>query len=137
MACLEQSIALASKPLDSSLKHKEDIILNNMVAVLATGGGMGGVGIYNSQANSSGTPLGATYGPTLPFPVAEFFVKGLSWRTGGVNLRDVAGELVQLIASGVARPSFLVSAQIGIEEVREYYGRFDRHEETKVLIRFS
>lgn len=122
--------------VNRNLEHQENIVLQNAVAVLASGGGIGNVGIYNSQRNSSGAPLGADYPPTFDFSAPEFFSKGLSWRAGPVNVSEVAPELVQLIASGKARPGFIVSNEIGIEQAPEYYNRFDQHEEVKVLIHF-
>lgn len=122
--------------VNENLEPEENVILRHMVAVLANGGGIGGIGIYNSQRNSSGVPLGAKYPPLIGFPVAEFFGKRLTWRAGGVNIREIAPELVQLVASGIAKPGFVFSRTIGIEEAPEYYRRFDQHEETKVAISF-
>ncbi|PQE12672.1 alcohol dehydrogenase -like domain-containing protein [Rutstroemia sp. NJR-2017a BBW] len=122
--------------LNTSLLHSPNIIFHQAVSMLATQGGFGGVGVYNSQANSSGTPLAALYGPELEFPAAEFFTKGLSWVTGAVDISEAVPELLRLVAGGVARPGFIVSAEVGIEEAPEYYARFDRHEETKVYINF-
>jgi threonine dehydrogenase-like Zn-dependent dehydrogenase len=56
---------------------------------------------------------------------------------GGIVLppQDVASELVPLITSGRACPSFIVSSIIDIEEAPEYYAWFSRREEMKVVIR--
>ncbi|KAI0145350.1 alcohol dehydrogenase [Xylariaceae sp. FL1272] len=116
--------------------NEPNIILRQAVAVLASRGGLGGVGIYNAQPNTTGTPLGAIHNNFMPFPTADFFSKGLSWRSEGVDVHQVAAELVTLIASGQAKPSFIVSATIGLEEAPEYYARFNEHKETKVLIQF-
>ncbi|KAJ9144596.1 alcohol dehydrogenase -like domain-containing protein [Pleurostoma richardsiae] len=123
--------------VNRTLQREENIVLRNAVAVLAVHGGIGNIGIYNTQRNSSGAPLGAEFPQQIDFPAADFFSKGLTWRAGPVPVLDVATELVQLIASGKARPSFIVSSEIGIEQAPEYYERFDRHEEVKVLINFS
>lgn len=122
--------------VDRQLQHSETTVLDNMIAVTARQGGISTLGVFDSPTNSSGTPRGGTINATLPFPIADFFNKGLSWRTGGVDPKAIAPELVSLIATGRARPNFIVSSEIGIEEAPEYYGRFDRHEETKVVIKF-
>ncbi|KAM3077575.1 hypothetical protein ACMFMG_006911 [Clarireedia jacksonii] len=88
------------------------------------------------KANSSGTPLAAEYTPDLEFPAAEFFTKGLSWVTRPVDIYETVPELLQLVASGVARLGFVVSAVVGIEDAPGCHGRFDRHEEVKVYISF-
>ncbi|KAI0098992.1 GroES-like protein [Hypoxylon sp. NC0597] len=122
--------------VNRNLEHEENIVLRNAVAVLASHGGLGVVGVYSAHQNSSGAPLGADYPTQIDFPAADFFSKGLSWRAGAVPVLQVAQELNQLIASGKAKPSFIVTSEIGIEQAPEYYERFDRHEEVKVLINF-
>lgn len=75
--------------------------------------------------------------PTIEFPISEFFDKGLSMRSGAVDVLPSAPALVELIASGKVRPGLIVSSEIGVEEVPGYYERFDRHLETKVMIRLA
>ncbi|KAH7129029.1 alcohol dehydrogenase [Dactylonectria macrodidyma] len=66
----------------------------------------------------------------------NFWRKALTMGSGIVLPLQHATELVQLIDSGRATPSFIVSARIGIEEVPEYFHRFDQQLETKVVIEF-
>ncbi|KAH8742624.1 hypothetical protein F5883DRAFT_610284 [Diaporthe sp. PMI_573] len=122
--------------VNANLEHESNIVLRQMVEVVAHGGGIGGIGIYNSQTNSTGAPLGPMYPGTLEFPAADFFTKGLQWITGPVDITEPAAELVRLISSGFAKPSFIVSAEINIEQAPEYFRRFNDHEETKVIINF-
>jgi threonine dehydrogenase-like Zn-dependent dehydrogenase len=96
--------------------------LRQMVNVTAQRGGMGIVGLFNS-----------TYSD---FNIGVAFEKAITINGGVVlPLVEVAAELVPLIASGKAHPSFIVSSVIDIEEAPEYYARFSRREETKVVIR--
>ncbi|KAK1706452.1 hypothetical protein BDP67DRAFT_602738 [Colletotrichum lupini] len=83
------------------------IVLENMVAVTSVYGGMG---------------IGG--------------VKGLSVGRGIVLSLLRAPPLLDLIASGVAKPSFVVTAESGIEDAPEYYRRYSDHLENKVVIRF-
>ncbi|KAH6986620.1 hypothetical protein EDB80DRAFT_690765 [Ilyonectria destructans] len=53
---------------------------------------------------------------------------------GPVDVKLVASQLVSLIASGNAKPGFVSTAEIGIEEAPEYYRRFDDKEEVKTLL---
>ncbi|KAL4793248.1 hypothetical protein BDV19DRAFT_391283 [Aspergillus venezuelensis] len=46
------------------------------------------------------------------------------------------GIMLNLIASGNVHPGDIVSAVIGIEDAPDYYARFNRREETKVVIEF-
>ncbi|KAL4897043.1 hypothetical protein BDV59DRAFT_83842 [Aspergillus ambiguus] len=114
----------------------EGIVTENMVAVAAIQGGIGQVGVYMAQESSPGAPLGDTLSPNISFPITDFFEKHLRYEAGVVDPKVVAPELVELIASGRAHPSFIASAVIDIEEAPRYYERFDRHEEIKVYIRF-
>ena len=115
---------------------QENIVTENMISVASTQGGIGQVGVFMTQESSPGAPLGNTLSPNFTFPITEFFGKHLRYEAGVVDPKLVASELVALIASGRARPSFITSAVIGIEEVPRYYERFDRHEEIKVYIQF-
>ncbi|OBR03362.1 putative Alcohol dehydrogenase [Colletotrichum higginsianum IMI 349063] len=128
--------AVGMESLNADLEIEEDILLRQTVGVTRTGGGVGVVGVYVATPDSPSGPRGSTISPNGTLPMTEFFFKGLSVRGGLVDPKLVAPELVQLIASGRARPSFITSAVIGIEDAPEYYRRFNRQEESKVFIRF-
>jgi threonine dehydrogenase-like Zn-dependent dehydrogenase len=98
------------------------ITLRHMVNVTARGGGIGVVGLFNNTLSD--------------FNYGEVYEKSIAVNGGVVLPLQVADELVPLIASGQAHPSFIVSSVIGIEEAPEYYASFSRREETKVVIRF-
>jgi threonine dehydrogenase-like Zn-dependent dehydrogenase len=98
------------------------ITLRHMVNVTARGGGIGVVGLFNNTLSD--------------FNYGEVYEKSIAVNGGIVLPLQVADELVPLIASGQAHPSFVVSSVIGIEEAPEYYASFSRREETKVVIRF-
>ncbi|KXH61447.1 alcohol dehydrogenase GroES-like domain-containing protein, partial [Colletotrichum nymphaeae SA-01] len=122
--------------LNSSLGMDESIITQQMIEVTHFKGGMGQLGVYSSQDDSPGAPYGSDISPTIPFPVSSFFAKGLSFRTGAVDPKQYAPQLIGLINSGKAHPSFVISAVIGIEDAPKYYERFNGKKETKVAIRF-
>ncbi|KAI3527726.1 alcohol dehydrogenase GroES-like domain-containing protein [Colletotrichum abscissum] len=122
--------------LNSSLEMDESIITRQMIEVAHFKGGMGQLGVYSSQDDSPGAPYGSDISPTISFPVSSFFAKGLSFRTGAVDPKPYAPQLIDLINSGKAHPSFVISAVIGIEDAPEYYKRFNEKKETKVAIRF-
>ncbi|GME35177.1 hypothetical protein M1834_008936 [Neofusicoccum parvum] len=122
--------------LNADLEIQQNIIVNQMVAVTASGGGIGQVGVTTTVPESAGAPLANTMSPNITFPSSDFFIKGLGFRTGAVDVKKLAPQLVELIASGKAKPSFVVSKEIGIEEAPEYYDLFEKKKETKVVIRF-
>ncbi|CAH0046903.1 unnamed protein product [Clonostachys solani] len=122
--------------LNATLDHEPDIILRQMVNVTHVGGGIGQVGVYMAQPDTPGSPLGSTFSPTAAFPLSDFFGKRLQFQAGPVDVKLYAPMLVELIRSGKAQPHFIASASISIEEVPEYYARFNKQEEIKVFIYF-
>ncbi|OJJ67755.1 hypothetical protein ASPBRDRAFT_34115 [Aspergillus brasiliensis CBS 101740] len=122
--------------LNAQLNHQQDIVVQQMISATHVGGGIGQVGVWMAQDDSPGAPLGHLMSPSMDFPLSDFFSKRLKFQAGPVDPKKVAPQLVELIQTGRARPSFIETATIGIEEVPEYYGRFNRTEEIKVYIRF-
>jgi threonine dehydrogenase-like Zn-dependent dehydrogenase len=122
---------------NAGLEFEEGIVLRQMIAVAARQGGLGVVGEYaGSGINSTAAPLGANFSPNISVSMTEFFGKSLSMRSGGVNPQERARYLLDLLNTGVADLNFIVSKIIDIEEAPEYYARFNRHEESKVIIQF-
>ena len=117
-------------------ESEQGVVMRNMIDVVGEKGGIGLIGVYMAQDSSPGAPKGDHVSKEIGFPVTEFFNKGLRMQGGVIDPKIVAPELVELIASGRARPGFVATAVIDIEDVPEYYARFDRHEEIKVYIRF-
>jgi threonine dehydrogenase-like Zn-dependent dehydrogenase len=62
--------------------------------------------------------------------------QGLSIRTGQCNVKAYNRYLRDLIIAGKAKPSFVVSHEISIDEAEVAYDKFDRRVDgyTKVLI---
>ncbi|KAF4965408.1 hypothetical protein FSARC_6786 [Fusarium sarcochroum] len=97
-------------------------LMNNLINVTTP---FGGISIMGGFTGGEGN-----------FDIGKAFTKGLS-TVGGLSLPlERASQLLPLIAAGSVNPSFVVSSTIDIEQASEYYRRFDKHEETKVIIRF-
>ncbi|KAJ4987874.1 alcohol dehydrogenase-like domain-containing protein [Stagonosporopsis vannaccii] len=122
--------------VNEKLEPQQNYIINNAVTATTRGGGIGLVGIYVAQDSAPGRPEAGRIPPTLDFPMTEFWSKGLTIKAGVVNPQALAPQLVELVKSGRARPGCITSSVIGIEEVPEGYRRFNKHLETKVVIRF-
>lgn len=122
--------------LNSTLEHEPNIILNQMVNITHVGGGVGQVGVYMAQADSPGSPYGSEFSPIADFPLSRFFSKRLRFQAGPVDPKPYAPMLVELIRTGKASPHFIGSASIDIDDVPQYYERFNAHEEIKVFIHF-
>ncbi|KAI8271809.1 hypothetical protein K4K59_011947 [Colletotrichum sp. SAR11_240] len=122
--------------VNSRLQMQSDIVMRQMVEVAHYGGGLGLLGVYKSQPSSSGAPYGDAMSADIGFPISTFFSKALTLRGGAVDPKVYAPVLIDLISRGKARPSFVVSAVVGIEDAAEYYKRFHHQQETKVIIHF-
>ena len=114
--------AVGFKAVNVSSDVDPAITLRNIVNVTARQGRIGIVGLFNATL--------------VDFSIGKAFEKAISVMGGIVLPLQIASELVPLIASGQAHPSFIVSSVIDIEEAPEYFARFSRREETKVVIRF-
>ncbi|RYP34408.1 hypothetical protein DL767_004277 [Monosporascus sp. MG133] len=130
--------AVGYEQFDRNLPVAPATIIHNMLAVTSSGGGMGTVGVYNPESgNTDSAPRGGTVQAHVNFSMSDFFFRELKWEAGPSKPIDLAPELTHLVASGRARPGFLVSDVISIEEAPEAYARFERRETTKVVIAFD
>ena len=116
--------------------YEEDLVLRQAVQVTQVFGGVGGVGIYEVRSNSTGRPRSAEVQSNLPLDTSSLFLKGTQFRIGYVDARELAPQLIQMISTLKARPSYIVSSQINITQAPEFYRRFSNWEESKVVIRF-
>ncbi|KAF2114869.1 hypothetical protein BDV96DRAFT_86960 [Lophiotrema nucula] len=123
---------VGSEAVNAAGEVDSGIVLQHMIGATMPYGGIGQIGVYMTPEPVPGSNVS----PNVSLPITNFFTNALSYRAGVVQPLDVAPELTALIQSGKAKPSFIRTAEIGIEEAPEYYRRFDQHEEVKVYIRF-
>ncbi|VUC26793.1 unnamed protein product [Clonostachys rosea] len=122
--------------LNADLEIEGGIIVRQMIDVTHREGGIGIVGVHAASPDGPLSPRAHVVSPNATISMTSFFTKNLSIRGGNVNAKEFAPILVPLIASGVAHPGFISSSVIDIEKAPEYYGRFNRTEESKVFIHF-
>lgn len=115
-------------------KATPNSVLASLVKVVRATGGIGAPGLYVT-GDPGGHDDNAKLG-IIPFPMGLFFEKGLSMGTGQCNVKRYNRYLRDLIISGVAKPSFVVSKEIKIEDSPIAYEKFDKRDEgyVKVLI---
>lgn len=109
---------------DAQGNVNSSIVLHQAGQVVAPQGGIGVVGVYGSGNQTQTVDL------------RPLFMGGFSVRGGVSAPLDLGTEMLNLIAAGKVHPSSIVSAVINIEQAPEYYARFDRRQETKVVIEF-
>ncbi|KAL9593163.1 MAG: hypothetical protein Q9219_007655 [cf. Caloplaca sp. 3 TL-2023] len=123
--------------VNQDLRPQQNFIISEGIKIASVDGGIGLIGVYLAQPNTKGTPRGSIISPDITFPISGFWTKGLTMKGGAVDPKVVTPQLIELVKSGRARPGFIVSQEIPIEEAPAGYERFDKHLETKVVIRFE
>ncbi|RYP12275.1 hypothetical protein DL767_011354 [Monosporascus sp. MG133] len=122
--------------VNADLKLQPDYVISEAVKMASTGGGIGIVGVYLDLPASQGTPNADTIPANISFPISTFFLKNLSMRGGVADILGLTPTLLQLVNSGRAKPGFVVTSEVGIEEAPRAYRRFDQKLENKVVFRF-
>lgn len=114
--------------------EKPNAVLESLVRVVRPTGGVGIPGLY--VPSDPGAPDEAAKKGHLLFPFGKFFEKGLTMGTGQCNVKKYNRYLRDMIISGRAKPSFVVSHEIKLDEAPVAYEKFDKRVEgyTKVVI---
>ncbi|MGI5240833.1 glutathione-independent formaldehyde dehydrogenase [Dactylosporangium sp. CA-139066] len=120
---------------DPSGEEHPELVLDNLVTVVRSTGGIGVVGVYVPQ--DPGAATDAAKQGRIGFDYGTFFSKGQRMGTGQCPVMRYNRHLRDLIITGRATPSFLVSHELPLERAAEAYDHFDRREAgwTKVLLR--
>jgi glutathione-independent formaldehyde dehydrogenase len=120
---------------DATGQEHPELVLDNLVASVRTTGGIGVVGVYVPQ--DPGAANEAAQQGRVSFDYGTFFTKGQRMGTGQCPVMRYNRQLRDLIVEGRARPSFIVSHELPLEQAPEGYARFDAREDgwTKVLLR--
>ncbi|KAL9003252.1 MAG: hypothetical protein Q9188_003867 [Gyalolechia gomerana] len=111
-----------------------NVVLEQCIKVTRATGGIGVPGLYvpsDPGAVDERSKMGV-----MAISFGKLFEKGLSVGTGQCNVKKYNRYLRDMIISGKADPSFVVSHEIGIDEAPTAYEKFDKRVEgyTKVLI---
>jgi len=135
--CAIDAVGYQARNDDDPKNEKPTQVLENCLRVVNPTGSIGIIGVYiapdpgarNEQAKKG----------IFPFPIADFFDKGITMGSGQAPVKKYNEYLRDLIVNGKAKPSKIVSHHIGIDEAPDAYDKFDRRVEgyTKVLIRFE
>ncbi|MDK3258152.1 glutathione-independent formaldehyde dehydrogenase [Blastococcus capsensis] len=120
---------------DPSGEEHPELVLDNLVQVVRATGGIGVIGVYVPQDPGANSDL-AKEG-RIPFQYGQFFTKGQSMGTGQAPVKKYNRQLRDLIITGRANPSLIVSHELALDEAVDGYERFDNREDgwTKVLLR--
>ncbi|HVT75562.1 MAG TPA: glutathione-independent formaldehyde dehydrogenase [Acidimicrobiales bacterium] len=119
---------------DPSGQEHPELVLDNLVKVVRTTGAIGVVGVYMPQDPGAATDE-AKQG-RIPWEYGTFFTKGHRMGTGQAPVKRYNRQLRDLIITGHARPSWIVSHELPLDQAPEAYDKFDRRIDgwTKVLL---
>ncbi|KJA20427.1 hypothetical protein HYPSUDRAFT_88698 [Hypholoma sublateritium FD-334 SS-4] len=114
--------------------EQPNAVLEALIRVVRPTGGLGIPGLY--VPSDPGAPDSAAAKGYISFPFGKLFEKGLSLGTGQCNVKSYNRYLRDLIIAGRAKPSFVVSHNLSLDEASSAYDKFDRRVEgyTKVLL---
>lgn len=110
------------------------VVLNQLVDTVKHTGGLGIVGLY--VPSDPGAPDEHSAKGELLFRIGRFFEKGQTMGTGQADAKRYAHKLRDLIIAGRAKPGFVVSKELPLDDAQDAYERFDKREAgySKVLL---
>ena len=102
-------------------------VLNDLIRVVEPTGGLGIVGLYVPE--DPGAPDEMAAQGRLGIDFGKFFEKGLKCGTGQCNVKSYNRELRDMIISGRADPSFIVTDREPLKSAQDLYTQFDNRED--------
>jgi glutathione-independent formaldehyde dehydrogenase len=135
--CAIDAVGYQARDDENPEHEKPTQTIENCIKVVNPTGAIGMIGVY--MAPDPGAKDEQAKQGIFPFPVADYFDKGLSMGSGQAPVKKYNEYLRDLIINGKAKPSKIVSHRIRIEDVPKAYDRFDKRMDgyTKVLIKFD
>lgn len=120
---------------DTEGNEQPNMTMNDLVASVRATGKLGVVGVFPSKDPKSPDKLEKK--GQIAFDLGKFFEKGLSMGSGQCNVKAYNRHLCSLIAAGKAKPSFMVSHELPLEDAPEAYKHFDDRDKgwTKVVLK--
>ncbi|OOQ84765.1 glutathione-independent formaldehyde dehydrogenase [Penicillium brasilianum] len=112
--------------------EKPNIVLENMIRVTRACGGLGIAGLY--VPSDPGASDAASANGMISLSFGKLFEKASSFRL--IEKEAYNRYLRDMIIAGKAKPSFVISHEIGLADAEDAYDKFDKRENgwTKVII---
>ena len=129
-----QATSAGSSAVGGEQDEVPNIVLNQLIDVVNPTGALGIPGLY-VPSDPGGIDENAKKG-ALSINFGRLFEKGLRLGTGQCNVKSYNAYLRDLIIAGRAKPSFVVSHEVSLDEAPDAYVKFDRREDgyTKVIL---
>ncbi len=115
-------------------KEVPNLVMNSLVDCVKATGKIGVVGVFIPQDPGASDSL-AKKGQ-IAFDFGKFWFKGQKLGTGQCNVKAYNRRLADLIHHGKAKPSFIISHELPLEEAPNAYKHFDNRDKgwTKVIL---
>ncbi len=112
-----------------------NLTMNNLVKTVRPTGGIGVVGVFIPEDPRAKDIL-AKRGQ-IAFDFGQFWIKGQHMATGQANVKEYNRKLCKLITEGKAKPSFIISHELPLDQAAEAYKNFDARKAgwTKVILK--
>jgi len=120
---------------DAKGDEQPDLTMNSLIGSVKATGGIGVVGVFVAEDPKAKDPLQKKGKLALDF--GKMWMKGQSVATGQCNVKHYNRYLRDLIHEGRAKPSFIVSHELNLDEAADAYDNFDKRKKgwTKVILR--
>jgi threonine dehydrogenase-like Zn-dependent dehydrogenase len=111
-----------------------NMTMNSLVASVKPTGGIGIVGVFIPEDPKAKDKL-AKKGQ-IAFDLGKFFEKGLHMGSGQANVKAYNRHLSNLIQVGKAKPSWIISHELSLDQAPDAYEKFDCRKDgwTKVIL---
>ncbi len=133
--CVIDAVGFQSLNRDNINEYKRNQVLMDMADLVNAGGNIGIIGAYVPKipiAKEEYEKEG-----NLIFPMGKLWSKSIQIGTGVVPAKKYQPYLRNLIANRVAKPSFIISDRIDIEDAPQTYHEFDKRDKiVKPIIKF-
>jgi len=112
-----------------------NMTMNNLVRSVKATGGIGVIGVFVPKDPGAKDSL-AKKGE-IAFDLGNFWFKGQKMATGQANVKAYNRKLRDLIAAGKAKPSAVISHELGLDKAPDAYKNFDNRKNgwTKVVLK--
>jgi glutathione-independent formaldehyde dehydrogenase len=129
-----QATSAGSSAAGGEQDEVPNIVLNQLIEAVNPTGALGIPGLY-VPSDPGGVNEGAKIG-ALSINFGKLFEKGLRLGTGQCNVKQYNAYLRDLIVAGRAKPSFVVSNEVPLDDAADAYQKFDKRVEgyTKVIL---
>jgi glutathione-independent formaldehyde dehydrogenase len=133
--CGIDAVGYQARAFDAPERESPVQVIEELVHIVNPTGRIGIVGVYFPE-DPGGVDASAKKGQ-FRLPLGDIFEKGLSIGTGQTPVKRYNAYLRDLIAAGRAKPSFIVSHRLTLDEAPAAYAKFDQRTDgyTKVVLK--